>query len=230
MAEHTLLSAASQRKEPRPQPAARYSSRRASLPAHLHHQFSADFAETRERSRDRATLHTRPQSLVHPAPIRFPPANNASDRDDASTSTSATLTVSDAPHPPSIDSPRRCYSSPRPKLVERPCSTIYTTFPLRPPRTPGDGPSDDETNGTGDWRRWLSWVPAATASSSQNDLERASLSKAATRDSYPEARNVEIGVNSSQGLPKLSRECLIAEIKCYGKVSTAHYHRVSVTY
>lgn len=207
------------RRGPRDDLATRHQSRRTSLPAHLYSSETVTHSETRERSRDRATLYARPTSLAHPPPIRFPPANPPQDTAIISTTAPSTLAPSDVHLHPGAGTPRRVCTSPRPKLVERPCSTVYTTFPIRPPRTPGDGPGDDAANGGRDWRKWLSWVPATRESTSESDLERAAINKPTFSLEASHTDSETACVRHRDGLPKLSRACLVAEIKCYGKVS-----------
>lgn len=199
----------------------RQNSRRASLPAHMFQQ-SPVRPETRERS-DRAPLQT--NSFAHPPPIRFPPRVDGGPSDksemtaDATSSTSLLDTSGGTHRHPargSLDSPRRSCTLPRPKLVERPCSTMYTTFPLRPPRTPGD----EEAERGSEWKRWLMWTHTATAET-ERDVERGDSARRRTTEEQNDERYVDgpACARNREGLPKVSRACLVAEIKCYGKVS-----------
>lgn len=114
-------------------------------------------------------------------------------------------------------------------------ATTYTSFDLRPPPTPADeyDGSEEERTRHGGWlSSWLGRKRAA-----QKDEERSVGAKSGQAtasggvagagrgmvergESTPLLAGQREGERHEQdGLPKLSRACLVAEIKCYGFVS-----------
>ncbi|KAK4054725.1 hypothetical protein OIV83_000649 [Microbotryomycetes sp. JL201] len=87
-------------------------------------------------------------------------------------------------------------------------ATTYTSLPCEPPKTPGD--EDEERRGNGStWARWL-WH-----SQDRPDIERGEAT-VPQPEHEPLLRKTSQQVNH-EGLPKVTRQCLVAEIKCYGK-------------
>ncbi|SCZ90919.1 BZ3500_MvSof-1268-A1-R1_Chr1-3g02382 [Microbotryum saponariae] len=145
-----------------------------------------------------------PSSLVYPAPIRFP---SHPSRPSSSTTTGQ---------------PRRSTCPVRPKL-ERPLSTCYTSLPVPPPRTPGD--DDDEASPS---QQWTSWLWGSNSRHHQQQQQGADslaergrrgspIKRSSEREPSLEYSTAAGEMRSREGLPKVTRQCLIAEIKCYGK-------------
>ncbi|SCV68803.1 BQ2448_924 [Microbotryum intermedium] len=146
-----------------------------------------------------------PSSLVYPAPIRFPSHPN---RPSSSSSTT-------------VGQPRRSTCPVRPKL-ERPSSTCYTSLPVPPPRTPGD--DEDEASHSLQWSSWRwGWGSRDGQQQQAADClaERGTMGsrtkQSNEREPLLEYSTAAGEMRSREGLPKVTRQCLIAEIKCYGK-------------
>lgn len=120
-------------------------------------------------------------------------------------------------------STRTLRPKPRPSLP-RPDSKIYDSLPFEPPQTPWKEPAQDDS--------WLAFFGLSSLSGqsnrnaeeqAQSDLERQGLlGGRTTGNEYTTTMaeregDLEMMMGRKEGLPKLSRECLISEIKCYGK-------------
>ncbi|KAM0793022.1 hypothetical protein ACM66B_000513 [Microbotryomycetes sp. NB124-2] len=137
--------------------------------------------------------------LTHPATISFPPLASS-----VPTSLSHLPPPQSSEHVRMVRDGRRCCSNPsatRPRLEPRPCSTTYTSLPCEPPKTPGDEEDDSHRKGLA-WPRWL-WH---SSEQDERDVERQPLLTATTKPHV-----------NQEDLPKVTRQCLVAEIKCYGK-------------
>ncbi|KAK4700964.1 hypothetical protein P7C70_g5276, partial [Phenoliferia sp. Uapishka_3] len=117
---------------------------------------------------------------------------------------------------------RKQKESPRPKLAPRDPSHVYTTFDLRPPMSPSE-----EVDHSGGLRGWLGLSPKKADEESRADGERTRLLRSTSGERARAQRSeADVGAeererdgevpSGKEGLPKLSRECLVAEIKCYG--------------
>jgi len=109
----------------------------------------------------------------------------------------------------------------------------YTSFDIRPPQTPGEEDEDSEPRGASWLASWLGRGRAKGKGSRED--EESVLGSEATSKTVGSSAMIERGERTpllagqrgererdAQGepLPKLSRECLVAEIKCYGFVSS----------
>lgn len=133
--------------------------------------------------------------LTHPQPIKFP--RSLSSRHDV-------------PPRRANSSPRRCCTTPsaRPPLDTRHHSTTYTSLPCEQPRTPGDE--------EGEGRSGFIW-PRCFGQKSMAGGERHDLESG--KGERQPLLSGQSPTTHHEGLPKVTRECLVAEIKCYGKVS-----------
>ncbi|ORY62848.1 hypothetical protein BCR35DRAFT_308879 [Leucosporidium creatinivorum] len=188
-----------------------------------------------------------PSTLAHPPAIRFPSSPLPSSSSSPSRHPPAAVAHCSSPaptsHPSATPSPRRC-PHPRPKM-ERPSSTTYTSFPLPPPRTPGDLEEQEGERSSIVWGRlWFSGNRRKSHLGSEGrgegeggregrDLE-SSLSEGSGKGGQvsglgERARLLGVreelaprprgeGAPRQEGLPKVSRQCLVAEVRCYGKV------------
>ncbi|GAA95503.1 uncharacterized protein L969DRAFT_85176 [Mixia osmundae IAM 14324] len=170
---------------------------------------------TSERKPLLARQANAPRSNFGSAAIRFP---QAAQRDAVPTGAPAATAGTDPIGPRESGSPRRSQLQVRPKMT-RPNSRVYTPLPMPPPHPPT--PWEDEQATASQWVTYLvpTWLlPASMRPSARVDLEASRAQDYISQRSAPgDGHAIAEQHERLPGLPKVTRECLAAEIKCYGR-------------